>query len=391
MTTSLRHRRRADRFAQLLEEASGGRRQHRRDPLDEELTELVALRRRLVSTTWVPAINPEFQAGLRAMLVATAEREGIGASARPVPDEPAPRAVASRPQSRIAWALRAPRARTAMVAGVAVGAVAFTGMSTASENAMPGDALYGVKRSTERAQLALASSDVGRGALYLGFAQTRAAEARLLGGDLERVLDDMDNDASQGVRLLTTAATSREDLAALDLIDEFVAEQRTALAALAAQVGGTDATRVQGSMDLLERIEARSDELREYLDECAGTPATSLDSLGPIVPPDCVALPAPSTIDLAPELTERPTQPSQDRPVMPNPDTQADEPTTSAPGTPQPADDEPSVPVLGDLPVGGEPDQPPADAEPATPGEDETADDGLLTGLNRLLGNLLGG
>ena len=48
--------------------------------------------------------------------------------------------------------------------------MAVSGMSAASENAMPGDALYGVKRSTERAQLALASSEVNRGQLFLDFA-----------------------------------------------------------------------------------------------------------------------------------------------------------------------------------------------------------------------------
>jgi Domain of unknown function (DUF5667) len=261
-------------------------------------------------------------------------------------------------------------------------------MSTASENAMPGDPLYGVKRSTERAQLALASSDVGRGALYLGFAQTRLAEARLLGDDLEQVLDDMDRDASQGVRLLTTAATGRHDRAALDLIDEFAAEQRTALQALAGEVGTADAARVASSLQLLDAIETRTEALREDLDECGGAPATSLDALGP-VPRDCVALPPPSTLDLAPELTEQPSQASQERPATAaDPGSPAEEPTSSSPGS-RPAD-EPAPPLPGDKP-GDDAEEPTAEEEPPAADDGEAADGGLLTGLNRLLGNLLGG
>ena len=74
-------------------------------------------------------------------------------------------------------------------------------MSAASENAVPGDALYGVKRSTERAQLALASSDLTRGQLFLDFARNRLAEARRRQGDSDGfagVLDDMDANTTAG-------------------------------------------------------------------------------------------------------------------------------------------------------------------------------------------------
>src|SRR5690606_7333465 len=118
MTASLRHRRRAERFAQLLEEASGGKRQRRRHPLDEELADLVALRHKLVASAAPPPIDPEFRAGLRAMLVATAEREGIGTTAQPEPADPATPRIRT-PAIRAARAVRTPRARTAVIAGVA--------------------------------------------------------------------------------------------------------------------------------------------------------------------------------------------------------------------------------------------------------------------------------
>src|SRR5690625_3737676 len=124
MTASLRHRRRAERFAQLLDEADGGRRQRVRTHLDDELTELVALRHELVMSRPQVEVDREFRTGLRAMLVATAEREGIGQTT----------ATAQQPQQTPARRrfIRAPRARTAVLAGVAVGAVTFAGMSTAS-------------------------------------------------------------------------------------------------------------------------------------------------------------------------------------------------------------------------------------------------------------------
>ena len=276
MIMSRWHRRRLERFAQLLDEADGGRRQHRRTPLDDELSDLVALRQRLAASRLAPEVDPEFRTSLRAMLLAVAEREGIG-PAQPEPALPAPRRSGD---ARAGSGARAPRTRTAVVAGVAAGAVAFTGVSTASEHATPGDALYGVKRSTERAQLALASSDVGRGQLYLTFARTRLAEARTLASGLDRVLDDMDRDTQEGARLLTAAAADRRDRAPLDAIDAFAANQRTALAELASRATGADLTRLTASLELLESIRHHTAALRLSLQDCPDPPANGIDSLG---------------------------------------------------------------------------------------------------------------
>lgn len=394
MTSSLRHRRRADRFAQLLDEASGGRRQHLRTPMDEELTELVALRHQLVGAEPGPDVDPEFRTGLRAMLIATAEREGIGQTATPEPVSAhragfARATRAPRAPRKVRDAARGPRARTAVVAGVAVGAVAFTGMSTASENAVPGDPLYGVKRSTERAQLALASSDVGRGQLYLGFARTRLVEARTIASDLDRVFDDMDRDTSQGVRLLTAAATNRQDRAALDAIDDFTTDQRAALELLSEDLAGADLTRLATSLELLDAVEERTAMLRQSLRDCGGPSATSIDSLGP-VPRACVALPPPSALDLG--QTGSGTGTDQ---VGPAPGSEAvpeaaerQEPGEPGATTGPAPDDAPGAPAD----PAADADQPaPAADEPEPDGEpDGDEDGGLLSGLNRLLGDLLG-
>src|SRR3954470_20844918 len=228
-------RRSAERFAELLDESTGGRRHHSHGPADERLAELVAIGSSLTAAKPGIQVDPEFRVGLRAMLVATAERDGIGRTAIQ-PESGSAAEAAPAPSGLRATILgrggRRIRARGAIVIGVAAGAMAVSGISAASENASPGDALYGVKRSTERAQLAMAGSDVTRGQLSLDFARTRLAEAAAMSGDapgFAGVLDDMDADTRKGVRLLDTSAVARRDVKPLATVDTFVQQQRKTL------------------------------------------------------------------------------------------------------------------------------------------------------------------
>ncbi|MGX1612869.1 DUF5667 domain-containing protein [Micromonospora chalcea] len=283
MDSDLFSRRRAERFAQLLDEANGGRRHHVRSKADGELTALVEVSRRL--TAEGPDVEPraEFRTGLRAMLVATAEREGIGAPAKPA-------TTGVRGALLPAITGRRARARGAILVGVAAGAIALSGISAASENALPGDALYGMKRSTERAQLALASSDISRGQLFLDFARTRLDEAASVRGDqlgFSAVLDDMDADTRQGVRLLTTVAAQRSDPAALDAVDTFLAGQRRVVSGLLDRPDHADRERTRRSLALLDAAGKRADALREAIACGLPTPQAS-DALGP-APAACPA------------------------------------------------------------------------------------------------------
>ncbi|MFD6608983.1 DUF5667 domain-containing protein [Micromonospora chalcea] len=283
MDSDLFSRRRAERFAQLLDEANGGRRHHVRSKADGELTALVEVSRRL--TAEGPDVEPraEFRTGLRAMLVATAEREGIGAPAKPA-------TTGVRGALLPAITGRRARARGAILVGVAAGAIALSGISAASENALPGDALYGMKRSTERAQLALASSDISRGQLFLDFARTRLDEAASVHGDqlgFSAVLDDMDADTRQGVRLLTNVAAQRSDPAALDAVDTFLAGQRRVVSGLLDRPDHADRERTRRSLALLDAAGKRADALREAI--ACGLPAPQAsDALGP-APAACPA------------------------------------------------------------------------------------------------------
>ncbi len=284
MNLDIFDRRRAERFAQLLDETNGGLRHHARGQADDQLTDLVGIGQALSAVRPAVHVDSEFRTGLRAMLVATAERDGIGSTA----DDHTESAHAVVPQSRRGAAFakgtgRRIRARGAIVMGVAAGAIAVSGLSNASENAAPGDALYGVKRSTERAQMALAGSDVTRGQLSLDFARNRLAEAAALDGDdpaFADVLKDMDNDTRQGVRLLTTSAVARKDKAPLNVIDTFVSAQRRTIGPMLDKLGPANQERALASMSLLDDIDRRARGLRTGLD-CGTDAALETDLLGP--------------------------------------------------------------------------------------------------------------
>ena len=170
-----RGRRRSDRFAEMLDESTGRRRRHRRSELDVELAPLVATAAEASATRAAPEPTDEFKTGLRAMLMATAEREGIGVTADEKAAQAASRAAMSA-KTTVVKQVRTPssgRARAAVIIGVMAGALLLSGVSAASTNALPGNPLYQVKRTNERAQLALAGSDASRGRLYLDFAAGR--------------------------------------------------------------------------------------------------------------------------------------------------------------------------------------------------------------------------
>jgi hypothetical protein len=258
----------AQRLAQLLDESTGGPRHHGRSTHDEGLAGYVRVSEALGRAAGLlPGPDPQFRTSLRAMLVATAERDGIGAT---VTEEPE-RGKRARPGTPL---VARGRAKGAILVGLAAGTLALSGMSAASGDAMPGDPLYSVKRGAESARLALAGSDLRKGQLFLDFARNRMAEAQSMGAHgpgLSRTLEDMDTETRDGVRLLTQGALDQHDRTGLDLVDEFVHRQRTDLTGL----GGS--ARIRESLALLDRVAARSAQLRPHL-TCA---AQGGDDLGP--------------------------------------------------------------------------------------------------------------
>jgi hypothetical protein len=279
-------RRSAERFAELLDEKDGGHRHHNRGRADDDLAELAAIGHSLSAAKPGVRVDSEFRVGLRAMLVATAERDGIGRTATAVEDDPITAhaaSVKSGARSGILGRSRRIRARGLIVAGVAASAMAVSGISAASENATPGDALYGVKRSTERAQLAMAGSDVTRGQLSLDFARNRLAEAAEMPGDAAKfgsVLDDMDADTRKGVKLLTTSAVSRKDVKPLNAVDTFGDTQRRVLTTALSKLSPVNRDRATASIGLLDDVRGRTSDLRDGLG-CPTITSAGADTLGP--------------------------------------------------------------------------------------------------------------
>lgn len=282
MNASLFYRRRAERFAQFIDDAGTDSPHRRADNTEEDLTTLVSLTRRISDLPVAVKSPPEFRDGLRAVLMATIEREGIGATAKSdTSTDDSKRFEARVAAEERRRARQRTRAFGAMVAGLAAAALALSGVSVASGDALPGDALYGFKRQTERAQLALTGSDTSKGQLYLDFARTRLDEARAVADDspaFASILDDMDAETREGVGLLATTAIERRDAAALDVIDGFVTDQRRALTRL--DLSGKSRDRAAESAALVERVATRSAALRTLV-PCGSGAVGDRDELGP--------------------------------------------------------------------------------------------------------------
>lgn len=248
----------------------------------DDVADLVRLTERLRGAGSQVQADDEFRDRLRQRLIAVASVHGINAEPgfRPPPAIDAqPRLLHPLPGAR----RRVPR-RVTVVSGTLAGLVALSGVGFASSGANPGDALYGVKRSRETAQLTLARSAVARGQLHLGFARNRFTEAAAAISDqrqLDRLLNDMDSDTQLGMRDLGTAAATQHHPAPLDLVDEFVLAQHRELSALADAPTASPraADRIRTSLALLERVSTRSSELRDVL-HC--TEPFISDALGPI-------------------------------------------------------------------------------------------------------------
>jgi hypothetical protein len=290
-------RKSAEQFAESLEQTTGPR-THRRTNAGQDLQRLTGLARQLSGVPPVATADEEFRANLRSFLMATAERDGIGVTAQtPARKAAAAAATAALPEVRAA---RSPalagktqpvrqfsgrataKARVALLIGVAVGAIVLSGVSAASTGALPGDPLYSVKLSTEKAQLALAGSDASRGHLHLQFAESRMAEAQQVDPSrVAGVLTDMDVETKQGVSLLFAAAVASNDPGALNTVSAFVDRQRAALTALRT----VDASTVTKQLELLDEVTVRVNLLRRAI--TAHCPMAAIDQLGPIPGPTC--------------------------------------------------------------------------------------------------------
>ena len=290
MNTTLLHRRRVERLAQLLDEAEGARRHHTRSPLDDDLNDLVDVGHRLTDMHPQVEMREAARLRIRAEVMMTAERDGIGITAKTDADPAIGRArvgaIAQTSTDRRPFARRV-RARGAVLVGLAIGTLAVSGIAAASGTAMPGDPLYGLKRSQEAAQLQLSGSSASKGQLYLAFASKRMAEAR---GDIDnptglnQLVKEMDSDTVQGAKLLFTDAVANHDRAALQSVADFVQRQTGQSATLKTQM--RQAHQPYGSVlsygVQLDLVLTRWQDITDALG-CPPIVPTGADYLGPTV------------------------------------------------------------------------------------------------------------
>lgn len=269
-------------------------------------------------------------------------------ASRPGPSSPRSRAT-GRASSRAA--LSGVRGRFA-VAAVAVLALvgSLAGMSLLlARDALPGDALYGVKRSAEAASLGLTFGEEPKALKHLEFAAARVSEIETLArrypdpgdapvGAYLTALTDFENDATAGSRQLIALATGT-DGRLLGSLRDWATQQSARLTDIAPRLPDAARNRESATHALLDKITTRAEALSARMD-CFQITSGTFDDIG--------ALPATSECGQpAPERTPGVTQPSVPAPT----DSSGPAPEPATPSRPLPSGaptpDLPPVPVPG--------------------------------------------
>ncbi len=247
------------------------------------------------------------------------------------------------------------RARLAVAAAAAVLCLLMSlgGMSVLlSRDALPGDPLYGVKRTAEGASLGLTFDDESRALKHLEFAASRVTEMETLADRASdesaqlTALADLKSDAVEGSRQLTTYATS-SDQKALPALSDWALAQYVKIGTLRPRLPGEAGTQADTTMWLLASIAQRAHDLAARA-HCSAVVSGSSDTLGPLPSKDeCASAatdpnasqgrdtssvhPTPSGLPVPQGSATPSTQPSQT--LLPG---SAAPPTSGKPGTTTP-------------------------------------------------------
>lgn len=207
----------------------------------------------------------------------------------------------------------------------------LSGMSLLlSRDALPGDALYSVKRTAESAELGFTFGDQPKALKHLEFASARVDEIEIMArhadgiGDWSvgqerflRALEDFDSDATSGARLLTGLALAGhpESLAALR---SWADQQTSRLAAIRAALPLQTSARMDSTLALLDRIVTRAAALSQRVG-CANMTSGTRDDLGQIPAREvCNPVPVDGTSSTVP-LPDAPPVPAPVQPIVDTP------------------------------------------------------------------------
>ena len=210
-TQLLPTRRKAVELADVLD--------RRRESSDAEVRRLVGLAEAVRA---LPVVEPstDFAAGLRAQLVATAEREFLPTQRGGQASRRAPITTATPLRRRVGLAA---------AAGTFVALGGGAGLASASAAAIPGELLYPVKRGVEQVELGLATSNASQGRAELDMGETRLAEVgALLGSDdpaaatrIVDTLEDFTASVTSGGDHLVSSYQETDDPADLQVLHEY--------------------------------------------------------------------------------------------------------------------------------------------------------------------------
>ena len=247
MSPAFTSRRRAEEFARALDGAGrdvdhAGHAGH---------ADLVALVREIEALEPI-APSPDFSADLRERLMAEADSVLVE---RPRTATLTTSTVSARVDGR----------RRERRLAAAIGAVALIGgsgsVAMAAQSALPGDALYPIKRAVQDARATFSRDD---GALLLAQASDRLDEAAALtvrdvGGDRQQVataLASFAEQADEGAAALLSAYADSGDAASVERVQEFTATSMNTLETLQTQVPPEAQDEFAEATGTVERIDA---------------------------------------------------------------------------------------------------------------------------------------
>jgi len=314
----------AGRSATRLAAALDGQRAER--PLDPDDRELLALADALSALRLDAPPDPDFIAATRSRLVALAAERAAGED--PVAGRHAPEApVRSRgPAQHRRLVVAGWNQRLAAAVAVLAVLVATLGLLViASRGALPGEALYAVKRGSERAQVGLTFDQSERGFVLLHQAERRLAEvtellqepaaglaaagspgvplAAATDSEIVDTLAAMDEQTAAGIALVTGSAVASEDEATLGIIPVWAEGQQSLLGDIVQEMSTIEQARAEASLALLERVGDRARSLGESLPcQCLDADGPS-DDLGPVPCLDCAGVPPSDPPSGTPETT----------------------------------------------------------------------------------------
>jgi hypothetical protein len=334
------------------------------------------------------APEPAFRAGLRTQLLERAPELLVAAPTDQEASAP------TRIALGVVWRRRWRDLRRPIIAATAVATVFFILMGTSvwlSKRALPGDALYAVKRASEDARISVTHGDAAKGKKYLQFASDRLAEiSKLLGRSntsggskpssdrLSSHLQDLvvstlatlDQQARDGTTLLTKAAVSSGDSSVLAPLVPWATTQQSGLSDIANRLPpGRAKNATNYSLALVARVPTRVEMLTQSIG-CACMSSVNSDDLGPLPCSACPIQTNTTSSSAATSSTRTPqpsTKPSSTPSASPSGDGGG---TQSAP---------PPVPVPP-APPATPPTEPPTSDPSSDPGDTCTTDCGGTQG-----------